>query len=76
MAVEIEAPADMVAVNREAFWTFVMNTQLNIHPYPHDREFTTWQVVGGNLVVGRTYPGWANSGDQEAYFLKKSYAPA
>jgi hypothetical protein len=63
-----------VEVTKEQFWSFVKTTDLNIHPYNGDRDFATWKLVRDNdVVVGRSYPGWANPGDPERFLLRPQY---
>ena len=33
-------------------------------------SFSDWQVVKGRELWGRSFPGWKNPGDPEAYFIK------
>ena len=62
----IETPLGMRPVTQEAFYAFVGPRDIVssvVNPL-----FTVWETRN-RTVVGRTYPGWKNPGDEKAYFL-------
>lgn len=66
-------PAGMVQVTADEFYAAV--GPLDVHPSVlHSTEFCVWELRD-RRVVGRSYPGWKNPGDPQAYMVATTYAP-
>ena len=61
---------DFKEVSHEAFFEAI--GPLDVHPSVfYHKEKTIWELKNGT-VVGISFPGWKNPGDEKKYFLHNS----
>lgn len=54
-------PKGFVEVTKEEF--FKVMGPLNVHPSLSNPDYTSWEMLGSRIVVGRSLPGWKESGN-------------
>jgi hypothetical protein len=64
----IPTPAGMALVTQGQFFAFLKQDPRDIMPRNIQPHETSWQTPQ-QTEVGRSYPGWKNPGDEEAWFL-------
>lgn len=68
-----ETIAGMVKVTEQEF--FKIMGPRNVHPScSYSKHYSSWRENSGRDEVGRSYPGYINPGDPEAYFVVDSLA--
>lgn len=65
----VPTPAGMVAVTQDQFFAYINPRDVN--PRCAAETYSDWETRD-RLLVGRSFPGWKSSGDEEAYFLTLS----
>ncbi len=61
----------LIEVSRDSFFEFLKRDPRDIMPSLTDPSYSNWETKGRE-VVGRTYPGWRNPGDEKKYLLIES----
>lgn len=61
-------PSGFVQVTKEQFYAELYADQRDIMPTTDNELFSNWEVVKGRALWGRSFPGWKNPGDPQAYF--------
>lgn len=72
---DITVPAGMVIVSQDEFFAGIAATPNDPMPSQSDPYHTSWETRS-RQVVGRSYPGWKNSGmpGGKTYMLVESIA--